>query len=50
LPSLSPLKVDSSSGSTPKSHLVKQIVDGVSVKSKVPSLCSFLGKVLFFME
>ncbi|KAG6762997.1 hypothetical protein POTOM_033525 [Populus tomentosa] len=35
LPSRSPLKVDSSSGSTPKSHLVKQIVDGVSVKSKL---------------
>lgn len=42
LPSLSPLKVDSSSGSTPKSHLVKQIVDGVSVKSKAATVGIFM--------
>ncbi|KAB5541597.1 hypothetical protein DKX38_014571 [Salix brachista] len=35
LPSLSPFQVESSSGSTPKSHFVKQIVDKVSVKSKL---------------
>ncbi|KAJ6692899.1 hypothetical protein OIU79_014602 [Salix purpurea] len=38
LPSLSPLQVDSSSGSTPKSHFVKQIVDKVSVKSKATTI------------
>ncbi|KAI5577530.1 hypothetical protein BDE02_09G120100 [Populus trichocarpa] len=42
LPSLSPLKVDSSSGSTPKSHHVKQIVDGVSVKSKAATVGIFM--------
>lgn len=42
LSSLSPLKVDSSSGSTPKSHLVKQIVDGVSVKSKAATVGIFM--------
>ncbi|KAJ6402988.1 hypothetical protein OIU84_014992 [Salix udensis] len=34
-PSTQPLQVDSSSGSAPKSNLVKQIVGGVSVKSKM---------------
>uniref|UniRef100_A0A6N2L4W7 Uncharacterized protein n=1 Tax=Salix viminalis TaxID=40686 RepID=A0A6N2L4W7_SALVM len=38
LSSLSPLQVDSSSGSTPKSQLVKQIVDKVSVKSKATTI------------
>ena len=49
-PSTPPLQVDSSTGSTPKSNHVKQIVGGVSVKSKVLSLCGCLAKVLFFMQ
>ncbi|CAK7329483.1 unnamed protein product [Dovyalis caffra] len=42
LPSPSPLQVFSSTGSTPKSRLVKQIVDGVSVKSKAATVGIFM--------
>ncbi|KAJ6395677.1 hypothetical protein OIU77_020853 [Salix suchowensis] len=41
-PSTQPLQVDSSSWSAPKSNLVKQIVGGVSVKSKAATLGIFV--------
>ncbi|KAL3597504.1 hypothetical protein D5086_009141 [Populus alba] len=44
-PSTPPLQVDSSTGSTPKSNFVKQIVGGVSVKSKTLKCANPLTRV-----
>ncbi|KAG6777989.1 hypothetical protein POTOM_017833 [Populus tomentosa] len=52
-PSTPPLQVDSSTRSTPKSNLVKQIVGGVSVKSKAATLGIFVvvsGIIMFLIH